>query len=1312
MKRQMISLFSLVVLMAVALPGFSAQDKDAVMQQVAKDPVLSQVKMIGDVTPMQTNESILKIQKEALAIPIDSQKGKMQRVDFVRQHMMELSQKNDENAVKAVQERKEKQLLEEKLDNEKQSIVDDFHQRFGNAIMGATATDPDEYEPDNSHNSGTKLVDGYWTNNHTIAPAGDVDFYWFSGNAGDVIEFVTKTENPYWPSDGLVTGPADADLDPHLTLYAPDKSVLLTNDDGGAGWDAFVSVILPSSGIFYLSVEASPLNPSIGAYEIGMAQLKPDAAEVDNDMASATPIANFQTITGRTIMPFGDVDFYKFTAPVNYTSLKAAIANTPAALNIFQNYLDFWPDSYMHNLDPMIELYDAGGNLIWVRDDRIEPYDPELGFLDAELIYPTLMAGDYYLAVRHSGQFAGIPLPALGVGSYTLTLEMAFPDAYEFDNNPAHANTIQDGDVITDHTIIPMDWDLYEYQGTAGEFVEISVSTDDPCGRLDPILLLWTQDWENGTLLQPSWDQGPGLDSYILWGPLPYTGKYYFDVGPDMHIGYTQAEDVGRYAISLNVHTFNGGVPWNPANATPIAFNTPLHDELLARIGTYLPKNQFGGFMTTMPVWYKFDGLAGEQIGAKVTTPVQYRGLCPIWDNDWMDDLNPELYLVKLDNSGNPVIVAYNENINPNNLYDDAGINIVLPMDGTYYLVVQTDQIGPIVDPAGPLVQHSYGRYDIEVVRQPRVVDFDSDINVGHPPLFVNFFDHCVVEDDPVIDTYTWDAIYAMNVVMTGREPYYCYWPQGKHDVLKTGSNIAGSISELKEEFIQVYEPNGYAPMVLNEGVGDFVKETWDAAVDGDVYCWNGVATVKMDEAAGENPWASFAFADGKTKMINKVRIKTDAGLGNTGRWAQRVRVSAFDGIAGNHFQDILTMKTENGGWSEYVIDPPVKAAFLKLEVLDGQLGLTGWRQISEFEVYEDIVIPNVDNSLLSVTTPHLADGVDAAQITVKLVDDGGNPITVYDGADVKFYLANCQTGMFGPVDLSKAGEGIYSTTLTMTQAGAYQVLAVAHGAVIMNDIPGDNETPAKVAFFGNAGQKGELVFVEGSETSKGEGWDNAIDGDREGWDGTVTTKGDNVYAIFKFSNDMQMPVNKIGLATDNGFEDDAYEGRQVRQFKVMVSDDMVAWTTAFEGTRQNLGEMSYYTFPVVIGKYVKLVITQPDAGWRQLVEFEAIFDSKEGFAAQETNVAELPAKYELSSNYPNPFNPTTTINYQLPEEGFVTMSIYNMVGQKVATLVNGNMTAGYHSVVWNAAAMPSGVYLYHLEAGAFSETRRMVLLK
>jgi len=215
-------------------------------------------------------------------------------------------------------------------------------------------------------------------------------------------------------------------------------------------------------------------------------------------------------------------------------------------------------------------------------------------------------------------------------------------------------------------------------------------------------------------------------------------------------------------------------------------------------------------------------------------------------------------------------------------------------------------------------------------------------------------------------------------------------------------------------------------------------------------------------------------------------------------------------------------MKTENGGWSEYVIDPPVKAAFLKLEVLDGQLGLTGWRQISEFEVYEDIVIPNVDNSLLSVTTPHLADGVDAAQITVKLVDDGGNPITVYDGADVKFYLANCQTGMFGPVDLSKAGEGIYSTTLTMTQAGAYQVLAVAHGAVIMNDIPGDNETPAKVAFFGNAGQKGELVFVEGSETSKGEGWDNAIDGDREGWDGTVTTKGDNVYAIFKFSNDMQ----------------------------------------------------------------------------------------------------------------------------------------------------------------------------------------------
>ena len=107
-----------------------------------------------------------------------------------------------------------------------------------------------------------------------------------------------------------------------------------------------------------------------------------------------------------------------------------------------------------------------------------------------------------------------------------------------------------------------------------------------------------------------------------------------------------------------------------------------------------------------------------------------------------------------------------------------------------------------------------------------------------------------------------------------------------------------------------------------------------------------------------------------------------------------------------------------------------------------------------------------------------------------------------------------------------------------------------------------------------------------------------------------------------------------------------------------------------------------------------------------------AVFDPRSPGTTEEVEVAAVPNEYALENNYPNPFNPTTTINFQLPQDGHAELAIYNMVGQKVATLVNGQVNAGYHSVTWEAGNHPSGIYLYRLEAGDFTQTHRMVLLK
>ena len=89
-----------------------------------------------------------------------------------------------------------------------------------------------------------------------------------------------------------------------------------------------------------------------------------------------------------------------------------------------------------------------------------------------------------------------------------------------------------------------------------------------------------------------------------------------------------------------------------------------------------------------------------------------------------------------------------------------------------------------------------------------------------------------------------------------------------------------------------------------------------------------------------------------------------------------------------------------------------------------------------------------------------------------------------------------------------------------------------------------------------------------------------------------------------------------------------------------------------------------------------------------------------------------IPAEYTLSKNFPNPFNPRTTIKYAIPKSGEVSLIVYNLLGEEVTRLISENHQAGYHQVTWDASNMASGVYFYRLQAGDFVQTRKMVLLK
>ena len=89
-----------------------------------------------------------------------------------------------------------------------------------------------------------------------------------------------------------------------------------------------------------------------------------------------------------------------------------------------------------------------------------------------------------------------------------------------------------------------------------------------------------------------------------------------------------------------------------------------------------------------------------------------------------------------------------------------------------------------------------------------------------------------------------------------------------------------------------------------------------------------------------------------------------------------------------------------------------------------------------------------------------------------------------------------------------------------------------------------------------------------------------------------------------------------------------------------------------------------------------------------------------------------LPADFSLDRAYPNPFNPTTTLSFSIPIDSEVSLSIYNLQGREIVALVNGNMKAGYHSVVWNADAQSSGIYFVRMFAGSYTHTRKLMLVK
>ena len=103
--------------------------------------------------------------------------------------------------------------------------------------------------------------------------------------------------------------------------------------------------------------------------------------------------------------------------------------------------------------------------------------------------------------------------------------------------------------------------------------------------------------------------------------------------------------------------------------------------------------------------------------------------------------------------------------------------------------------------------------------------------------------------------------------------------------------------------------------------------------------------------------------------------------------------------------------------------------------------------------------------------------------------------------------------------------------------------------------------------------------------------------------------------------------------------------------------------------------------------------------------------------STESAHIEGIPDEFSLHQNYPNPFNPVTKIEYDIPEEGNMSLRVYDLMGREVRTLVNGLQTAGYHEILWNGMndkgeQVAAGLYLYQMKSEGLTKTKKMVLLK
>ncbi len=163
-------------------------------------------------------------------------------------------------------------------------------------------------------------------------------------------------------------------------------------------------------------------------------------------------------------------------------------------------------------------------------------------------------------------------------------------------------------------------------------------------------------------------------------------------------------------------------------------------------------------------------------------------------------------------------------------------------------------------------------------------------------------------------------------------------------------------------------------------------------------------------------------------------------------------------------------------------------------------------------------------------------------------------------------------------------------------------------------------------------------------------------------------------------------------------------------EYSIYSSKNGHSWQPLIQNVWSDSEKWTEVDFDSTKARYIKVILTQSNqTQWASIWKIEAYGTSTAPLNKLDPSI---PDKFEISQNYPNPFNPSTKIDFSVPQNSNVKITIYDILGNKIKELVNDFKDTGNYTVVFNASNLSSGIYFYRVQAGSFTETKKMILLK